>query len=206
MPYSEEERLARQEQTRKVNRFIMFAVAGLFLVVVLPSIVVISKIAVDIYIPQAGERAPAFSLANQDGQLVRSSDFEGDWWLVFFYTQNQRPESMLAARSFRDQYRHFKDMKLRVLGVSYDEVAVHHDFVSNLSLDFDLLSDPDGEVIATYGAEPGMKNISNMISYLVDDAGVIRKVYMQIDPVSHAAEVVRDARAMQRGGGVSRPI
>jgi len=84
MPYTEEEHRARQEQARKVNRFIMFAVAGLFLVVMAPISIIISKIVNNGYIPHAGEKAPAFSLANQDGQVVRSNDLKGDWRLVFF--------------------------------------------------------------------------------------------------------------------------
>jgi len=144
-----------------------------------------------------GVPAPAFALLNQSGETIDSKSLTGSWYVIYFYPKDGTPGCTKEACSFRDHLHELQVMGMRILGVSFDDVASHKAFAEKYHLSFDLLADPEGTVIRAYGAASAIPGFARRVSYLVDDAGVIRQTYPNVTPSEHAAGIIRDVKALQ---------
>jgi peroxiredoxin Q/BCP len=83
-----------------------------------------------------------------------------------------------------------------VLGVSYDAPEKNRQFAQKNDLPFRLLSDSDHELAKAVGAARSLFPVAKRISYLVGPDGVVLATYPDVDPKTHAAEVLDDYRAL----------
>jgi peroxiredoxin Q/BCP len=96
---------------------------------------------------------------------------------------------------FRDGIQDFEELGLQILGVSFDSVEENRAFAEKHAFPFDLLSDADRMMGQEYGAcQSAEDRVAKRISYLIDEEGVVRKVYPHVKPAEHADEVLRDLR------------
>jgi peroxiredoxin Q/BCP len=146
-----------------------------------------------------GSPAPPFALPNQRGRVVGTAELAGGWWLLYFYPKDQTPGCTREACAFRDRADDLASARVRVVGVSRDGIDAHRAFAERHGLGFDLLADVDGAVTAAYGARSALPGVARRVSYLVDPAGRIRKVYSEVSPARHAAQVAADARELGAG-------
>ena len=148
--------------------------------------------------PTTGNPAPAFSLKDQNGAQRQLADFRGKWLVLYFYPKNDTPGCTTEACSFRDGEAMISGLGAQVVGVSIDDSASHLEFSKKYSLPFPLLADTEGEVAARYGALTDFKVVkfAKRHTFLIDPQGVLRKSYTAVDPDTHAAEVLRDLKAM----------
>ena len=148
-----------------------------------------------------GARAPSFTLANQDGDRVALSDFEGRRLVLYFYPADDTPGCTTQACQFNDELAHFKDLEVDVLGVSPDTTNDHVAFRTKFSLAFDLLSDPDKKVMARYGAYGekmlyGKKVVGVIRStFVIGPTGTIEHAWYGVRTNGHAARVLASLRA-----------
>lgn len=91
----------------------------------------------------AGDKAPAFSLPDQNGNTVRLADFAGKKLLVYFYPKADTPGCTRQACSIRDALPNLAATGIAAVGVSPDKPAALKKFDEKYSLGFPLLSDPD---------------------------------------------------------------
>lgn len=101
---------------------------------------------------EEGATAPAFTLRDADGREVSLADFDGRDVVVYFYPKDDTPGCTKEACGFRDRWAALKKKGVVVIGISPDDAASHRKFIEKYSLPFLLLSDPDREVMARYGA------------------------------------------------------
>jgi peroxiredoxin Q/BCP len=101
---------------------------------------------------EEGKAAPAFKLADADGNEVALSSFAGKDVIVYFYPKDDTPGCTKEACGFRDGWNDLKKAGVAVLGISADSSASHKKFAAKYKLPFTLLSDPDHEVMTKYGA------------------------------------------------------
>ena len=102
---------------------------------------------------EEGKAAPAFTLADQDGNRVSLSQFKGKQAVVlYFYPKDDTPGCTKEACGFRDFNRELQKLGVAVLGVSADSGDSHKRFIGKYKLNFPLLSDPDRKVMTAYGA------------------------------------------------------
>ena len=147
-----------------------------------------------------GTQAPAFRLPDQDGVFHKLSDYKGKWVLLYFYPKDMTPGCTKEACTLRDVKPDFSKLNAVVLGVSKDSPSRHQKFIAKESINFTLLSDESGEMIEKYGACAKKKMMGRTyvgilrISYLINPAGKITKVYEKVKPAEHAAEVLEDLR------------
>jgi peroxiredoxin Q/BCP len=80
------------------------------------------------------------------------------------------------------------------VGVSFDQVSSQAAFAQSLGLTFPLLSDPDHAIAGSYGVGAILGRDSR-VSFLIDPAGVIRKVWPKVSPSKHAIEVLEALKA-----------
>jgi len=146
-----------------------------------------------------GTPAPPFTLPDQNGRVVDLRGLAGSWWLLYFYPKDDTPGCTREACALRDRWGDLSALGVRVLGVSRDSMAAHRAFAERHRLPFDLLADPDGAVVAAYGASSLIPGVARRVSYLVDPGGTIRKVYPRVSPARHADEVLADLQALMAG-------
>lgn len=146
---------------------------------------------------EVNSKAPDFTLKDADGREVSLSDFEGKKRVVYFYPKDDTPGCTKQACSFRDFSQDFKDLDTVVIGISPDTVESHRKFKDKYDLNFILLADPDKDVLVQYGAWRE-KNLYGKVSlgvvrstYLIDEAGLIKKVYKRARAATNAADVLK---------------
>lgn len=96
------------------------------------------------------DRAPAFGLKDQHGDLVRLSHFKGRPVLVYFYPKADTPGCATQACGLRDIAAEIGETV--IIGISPDPVDKLARFDDKYGLGFTLLSDPDHTVLDAYGA------------------------------------------------------
>jgi peroxiredoxin Q/BCP len=151
---------------------------------------------------QPGSRAPAFTLSSDSGETVSLAALAGKPVVLYFYPRDDTPGCTVEACEFRDHWKAVRAAGAVVLGVSPDDVESHRLFREKLALPFPLLADPDHAVAEAYGAW-GEKSLYGKKYYgvlrrtfIIDGAGWVRRVFEQVEPVGHAAEVLAALRAL----------
>ena len=134
--------------------------------------------------------APNFKLLDQDGKEHSLAYHRGSYVLIYFYPKDDTPGCTKEACVIRDMYKDFESNGVKVFGISSDSVESHKKFAEKFQLPFTLLSDPKKEIIEKYGADGAL--YTKRISYLVGQNGMIEKVYPEVDPTTHGAEILQD--------------
>ena len=153
--------------------------------------------------PTVGAMAPDFTLNSQENTPVSLHDFKGKWVVLYFYPKDQTPGCTIEAHGFtRDQDQYTKKNAV-ILGVSVDTVDSHQEFCTKESLTFRLLADPDHEVTTQYGSLGDFKGmvLANRNTFIIDPDGVIRKVYVKVNPEVHSQELLTALTDLQKSGG-----
>lgn len=101
---------------------------------------------------EEGKMAPAFTLADQNGDQVALKSFRGKDVVVYFYPRDNTPGCTKEACGFRDLNQDIRDLGAVILGISPDDAKAHQGFIADHDLPFTLLSDPDKKVMTQYGA------------------------------------------------------
>ena len=145
--------------------------------------------------------APDFSLPESvTGEQRNLSDYKGKWLVVYFYPKDDTPGCTTEACSIRDARDNLTDLGAEVVGISKDEPADHEKFKTKYNLNFELLSDTDGEVIDAYGAWGkkmfGKEGILRK-TFIIDPTGTVRKVYGRVTPLGHGEQVVDELKKLQ---------
>ena len=146
---------------------------------------------------QPGTKAPDFLLPDQNGQERRLSDYLGKWVVLYFYPKDGTAGCTTQALGFAQQWQAIQDHQAVILGVSKDSVASHLKFAQRNELPFVLLSDPEFQVLQTYGVWQE-KRLYGRVSmgtvrttYLIDPQGVIRRVFEKVKASESAQQVLQ---------------
>jgi peroxiredoxin Q/BCP len=151
---------------------------------------------------EEGKKAPEFKLASSAGGEVSLKDLRGKIVVVYFYPKDDTPGCTREACAFRDSQAALKRRGVVVLGISGDSLASHEKFRDKYDLNFPLLSDPDKAVAKKYGAWGekvmyGKKTVGMIRStFVVDGAGVVRKVFPRVKVDGHAEQVLEAVKAL----------
>ena len=125
-----------------------------------------------------GDKAPGFTLPNQDGAFVSLSDYyKQNNVVLFFYPKDFSPGCTTQACSFRDHYEDFTDLGAEVVGISSDSVGSHKKFLDEYLLPFTLLSDKDGKVRSLYGSTKVFGFLPGRYTFIIDREGIIRHIF-----------------------------
>jgi thioredoxin-dependent peroxiredoxin len=145
-----------------------------------------------------GDRAPAFTLPDQDGTKVALRDFKGTPVVVYFYPADDTPGCTKEACQFNDNLRAFSRSGAVVLGISPDGAEKHKAFRKKYGLRFALLSDTDHAVMERYGAWGektlyGKKSVGVIRSTFVIGAnGLVQRAWYHVKADGHAEKVLAE--------------
>ncbi len=149
------------------------------------------------------ERAPDFEGPDQDGRARSLRDYRGKIVVLYFYPRDGTPGCTHEACAFRDAWDRLESAGAVVVGVSRDSVASHAAFAREHSLQFPLIADTDGHILAAYGVSTTF-GIADRVTFVLDPSGVVVRVFPDVDPAVHVEEVLHvidSLRAVER-----RPI
>ena len=146
---------------------------------------------------KVGDKAPDFSLTDQNGKVVKLSEFKGKRLLVYFYPKADTSGCTKQACNVRDAAPDFTRFNVKAVGISPDKPDKQKKFDEKYSLGFPLLSDTDNAVAKTYGAwgEKKMygKTYEGIIrsAFLIDEDGKIAQTWYKVSPGDTAPNVMK---------------
>lgn len=158
---------------------------------------VVKSAAVNPNLPKVGDKAPQFSLLDQNGKTVSLKDFKGKNVVVYFYPRALTPGCTVQACSLTDAQSELKKLDIVVLGISADPVKKLKDFETKKDLNFTLLSDEDHQVCEAYGSW-GLKKFMGREfmgilrqSFFIGKDGKVLHVMTKVDTKTHHQEVIK---------------
>ena len=143
-----------------------------------------------------GEKAPAFKGIDQNGNAISLASFKGKKVILYFYPKDDTPGCTAQACNLRDNYTDLLKKGFAVVGVSTDPVKAHKKFEVKYELPFSLLADEDKQVVSDYGVWGEKKFMgktymgTTRTTFLIDEAGEIKKIINKPDTKNHTQEVL----------------
>lgn len=147
---------------------------------------------------QVGDKAPDFTVNDQDGNPVKLSDLKGKKVILYFYPKDMTPGCTAEACNLRDNYRLMQKQGFEVLGVSTDNEKSHRKFIEKEKLPFRLLADTNKVMHEAYGTwvEKSMYGRSYMgtarVTFVIDESGKIEEIIGKVDTKNHAAQILKN--------------
>jgi len=151
-----------------------------------------------------GDKAPSFTLPDQNGEKVKLSDLKGQTVVLYFYPKANTSGCTTQACGVRDRRADYEAAGARVIGVSPDEVKDVDKFAGKYDLDFTLLADADHAVAEKYGTwvEKSMYGRRYMgvqrATFIIDPKGKIARVFPKVQPKKHDDLVLKALQELVR--------
>jgi thioredoxin-dependent peroxiredoxin len=143
-----------------------------------------------------GDRAPDFSVNNQNGEIVSLKSLKGRKVVLYFYPKDNTPGCTVQACNLRDNYQDLLDAGYAVFGISPDTEKKHQNFIAKFDLPFDLLADTEKEMLEAYGVwgEKKMYGRTYMgvfrTTFVLDENGVIVEIISKVKTKDHSAQIM----------------
>lgn len=152
--------------------------------------------------PKEGDPAPDFAMRASGGREVSLSALKGAPFLLYFYPKADTPGCTKQACGIQEALPQLGRLGLTVIGVSPDALPPIEKFASKFGLEFPLASDADHSVAERYGVwvEKSMYGKKYMgverSSFLVGADGKVIKVWKNVKPGEHVAQVLSAAEML----------
>lgn len=150
--------------------------------------------------PEAGSKAPPFTLKRDGGGEVKLSDFAGRKLVLYFYPKANTPGCTQEAIAFNGLRGAFAAADTGLLGVSADPVAAQDKFKAKYDLAFPLGSDESKDMLEAYGVwgEKSMYGRKFMgvtrATFLIGRDGTVAHAWPKVKVTGHAEEVLKAAQ------------
>ena len=145
---------------------------------------------------EEGSSLPKFELKDADGNDIKSTDFKGKKYVIYFYPKDFTPGCTVEADEFSKNYNKFKKAGVEIIGISKDDVDSHKKFCEKMKIPYVLLADTKSEVAKKFGVW-GKKNFMGKeymgivrSTFLIDEKGKVFKAYPKVKAAGHAKEVL----------------
>jgi len=143
-----------------------------------------------------GDKAPDFTLPDANGNDVSLKDYSGRKLVLWFFPKANTPGWITEGKGFRDESKSYKDNNIAIIGVSADSPKKQKKFVEKFQFQFPMLCDESHEMLEDYGIW-GLKKFMgreymgiNRVTYLIDENGLIEKVYGKVKVKTHAIDIL----------------
>ena len=147
---------------------------------------------------EVGQKAPDFSLPDQNGNDVSLSDFSGKKVVLGCFPKASTPGWTIEGQGFRDELNNFKKKNIVVLAMSADSTKKQKNFYDKESFDFPMLSDENKSILKDYGAWGTKKMYGReyegiyRYTYVIDEKGFVEKAYEKVSVKTHAKDVLAE--------------
>ena len=147
---------------------------------------------------ELGTKAPDFTLPDQDGNDVSLSDYIGKKVVLWFFPKASTPGWTIEGKGFRDELQKFEDKNAVVVGMSAAAPKKQKKFCDKLGFEYPMLGDEGKDVLKAYGVWGQKKFMGREYdgifrnTYVIDENGVIEKVYKKVNVKSHAEDILAE--------------
>lgn len=148
---------------------------------------------------EEGKKAPSFTGINEKGEKRKLQDLLGEKGLIlYFYPKDNTPGCTQEACDFRDNLSELKNLGFNVVGVSKDSEKSHQKFIEKQNLNFELLSDVNGEICEKYGVWQektfmGKKSMGIVrTTFIIGKDLKILKIYPKVSVKGHVEQIKKD--------------
>ena len=129
-----------------------------------------------------GDKIPEELGINQNGMLLKSSDFKGQKIVFYFYPKDNTPGCTAEACSLKNNIVELEKKGYKVIGASADSNESHKKFIEKYELPFDLIADPEKQLIKKFGVW-GEKKLAGRVyegilrtTFLINENGIITDI------------------------------
>ena len=146
---------------------------------------------------QNGEKAPEFSLANQDNTIINLTDYRGKKVVLYFYPKDDTSGCTKEAEEFTQKKNEFDSLNTIILGISKDSTKSHEKFCKKYNLGITLLSDPDTEINKAYDVWKeksmyGKKYFgTERTTFIINEEGIIENRWSKVKVTGHVDDVLK---------------
>ena len=141
---------------------------------------------------------PFFEVLDQDGAVVKSSDFIGNGkkTIVYFYPKDNTSGCTAEACSFRDNYAELTAAGYNVVGVSKDSSKSHSGFRAKYELPFRLLADTSTRMLQDFSAWGEKKMYGKTVlgtlrrTFIFNEDGILERIIEKVDTRNAAAQIL----------------
>lgn len=143
-----------------------------------------------------GDKAPEFEGVDQDGNIIRSKDYKGIKYVVYFYPKASTPGCTAEACDLRDNENELKAKGYQIIGVSADSVQRQKNFAVKYELPFPLIADEDKKIINAFGVWGPKKFMGReyegilRTTFIINEKGVIENVIEKVKTKEHAKQIL----------------
>lgn len=145
---------------------------------------------------QVGGKVPAFSLNDENGNVVSNESLTGKKYILFFYPKDDSPGCTKEACSLRDNYRTFEKSGYEIYGISPDTEKKHKKFIDKYEFQYSLLADPDKVMINDFGLWGPKKFMGREIvgvhrtTFVINEKGIITEIISKVKTKEHADQLI----------------
>lgn len=143
-----------------------------------------------------GNKMPAFSVADQNGNIITNEQLLGKKTIIYFYPKDNTPGCTTKACNLRDNYHRFLAQGYQVYGVSKDSQKSHQNFIAKYNLPFPLLSDPSTDMMQTFGAWGEKKMCGKTCmgtlrkTFVFDEQATLIQIIEKVDTKNHTEQLM----------------
>jgi len=143
-----------------------------------------------------GDKAPAFSGMDQNGNKISLSAYKGKKVVLYFYPEDDTPTCTIQACNLRDNYGLLRKSGFEVIGVSPDDSQKHKKFEAKFDLPFTLIADTNHAILEKYGVWDQKQMFGHKYmgvlrtTFVIDEKGIIRKILLRPKNKAHAEEII----------------
>lgn len=145
---------------------------------------------------KVGEKAPNFEALDEEGNIVKLSDFKGHKLIVFFYPKANTPTCTVEACNLSDNYKVLSDAGYKILGVSADTQKRQSNFKNKFSFPYPLIADVDKTMINAFGVWGPKKFMGrefdgiHRVTFVIDETGIIEKIIDKVKAKAHSEQIL----------------
>ena len=145
---------------------------------------------------KVGNRAPDFTLKDADENSISLKDFLGKKIILWFFPKASTPGWIIEGKGFRTEFNQFQKKNIQILGCSADSPKKQKNFCEKQKFQYPLLCDESHEMLKSYGVWGKKKFMGreymgiSRVTYVIDEKGIIEKVYEKVKPITHANDVL----------------
>ena len=147
---------------------------------------------------KTGNKAPNFILSDAEGNSVSLTDFLGKKMVLWFFPKASTPGWIIEGKGFRDEFQKFEKKNIQIVGCSADPQQKQKKFCDKQNFQFPLLSDESHQMLEAYRVWGKKKFMGreymgiSRVTYIIDEDGMIEKVYEKVRTTSHAKDILND--------------
>ena len=145
---------------------------------------------------KVGQKAPAFTGKDENGNAISLKNFTGKKLVLYFYPKDATPTCTIQACNLRDGFEQLQKEGIAVIGVSPDDEKSHQKFKEKKALPFPLIADTSHELINKYGVWGEKKMFGKQYmgllrtTFLIDENGIIEHIFHKPKSAQHTQEIM----------------